>query len=1320
VETEDCASGTAKLVKVLGTGLHNTDPPPATWGNIQIDGCQYGWYAQYECVVPEIADYHKPVLCGPEGCDDQTCCKQLTCGDDFLGTCSKGQNPVDHHTNCDCGACTQEICCEQKSCAVDFAHGCAAGFKPKAEGTMCTDLGCDVPTCCLPLTCGRDYGGDCDAGEKPVCADTVCVNGPCTQAMCCAQRTCADSYDACTGGYVPKPAGTLCLSAGCDQSTCCNTLTCGKDFHEACDPGEQPGNPDAMCTSGECNKVLCCVPKVCYESFPSCGAGWKAKEFGTKCLAQGCDQKTCCSQVTCSADFPQGCGAWNFTKPLSTQCTSGTCTEATCCEKNPDVIPDMECNDEAIESVEHVSYDVTEAMKECNARGRAKCFGIMDKDCSGQSLSFCKPRNENDPKDVVLRPAKGACTYFIYANKTCGYHFHPEVVMKPGAQVEVPDSNPAASEFSEFSDARCDHGQTVPWYHVCTEGICTSAECCVPLKCEEAFFDCVDGYKPNPISTMCLSSGCDTKTCCTQLTCGSDFGSNCGAWDKRKSDDTICLNGPCDEAKCCEKNPDILPDTECDGDGHAETVEFAPGASETNDPVKAAASCDSQTRKDCYAIEDKNCDGKNLRICKAKKENDPQYMVTAPHNKTMCSAEAVATKLAENVYACGGSWTEAGMKAGETKLCASDAQLCTYDQMQVVSKSTCDGLQGFFGTGVSSSGYWACQHERSAANDVWGCGNTCTHHDATCGIMSCAIGNTNTENWMGLTHNTEEFDYATHGKGVGGVICCKAPQKVESTKGTCIRYRKAAKTCGYDFLPATCMDGEDLIYDRTCTDVTCNREHCCERKTCAASFSGCTGSLKPIGQAAEYSIQPAEYSSWLAGSSNLGRRLATAADPYCVKVDTCSTPSWCGGFVQVMIDTGSGPVQEASDTFYIGSPVLHKCFPTAVKGIQIKSTSSNGWGGSIKYSKDVGYSYSTMVCTNCAHQADTGAIGVDSDPDNGNWGDFAACLNGQTCQIVEATTTCGGNACGATCHFPFTYNGEKYTKCTSVGNDRPWCFTDSTMTLWGACDCENAPAVPADKVPKGDTKLAAYWDYGCCGPHGDDHHWSWCNQQGFECAETVSTTECESGTARLVSVLGNGKYNAAPKPWGDISINGCDYAYYAQYECEGAVAFEKFGVDPVLCLQEGGDADTCCEEVTCGKDYYGTCDAGEDHASADTVCPTGECAKELCCVRKVCADAFNGCTETESWKPNVKGTLCQREGCDHKTCCLPLTCGVDYKGECSAGQEAVNSQIPCTTGPCTQDLCCRPKVCADSFAGCVQGFVPKCADTTCEAAGCDK
>merc|ERR1712232_1209612 len=86
------------------------------------------------------------------------------------------------------------------------------------------------------------------------------------------------------------------------------------------------------------------------------------------------------------------------------------------------------------------------------------------------------------------------------------------------------------------------------------------------------------------------------------------------------------------------------------------------------------------------------------------------------------------------------------------------------------------------------------------------------------------------------------------------------------------------------------------------------------------------------------------------------------------------------------------------------------------------------------------------------------------------------------------------------------------------------------------------PTQSGTTPPTKNTLLSAYWDYGSCGPHGDNHNWDWCGTWRFRCPEMrpVPTELCASGNAVLVET----KYFQ--------KIGNCPYAYYAQYACGGA------------------------------------------------------------------------------------------------------------------------------------------------------------------------
>lgn len=54
--------------------------------------------------------------------------------------------------------------------------------------------------------------------------------------------------------------------------------------------------------------------------------------------------------------------------------------------------------------------------------------------------------------------------------------------------------------------------------------------------------------------------------------------------------------------------------------------------------------------------------------------------------------------------------------------------------------------------------------------------------------------------------------------------------------------------------------------------------------------------------------------------------------------------------------------------------------------------------------------------------------------------------------LCDCPSTCGGDANGAPCKFPFDYKGKKYSACTSIEFDKDWCYTDGELH-WGYCDC---------------------------------------------------------------------------------------------------------------------------------------------------------------------------------------------------------------------------------------------------------------------------
>lgn len=59
--------------------------------------------------------------------------------------------------------------------------------------------------------------------------------------------------------------------------------------------------------------------------------------------------------------------------------------------------------------------------------------------------------------------------------------------------------------------------------------------------------------------------------------------------------------------------------------------------------------------------------------------------------------------------------------------------------------------------------------------------------------------------------------------------------------------------------------------------------------------------------------------------------------------------------------------------------------------------------------------------------------------------------------LVSAHGTTGGNAAGSSCVFPFTFQGNSYSQCTTVGRDdyMLWCSTTADYDVdgkWGFCE----------------------------------------------------------------------------------------------------------------------------------------------------------------------------------------------------------------------------------------------------------------------------
>lgn len=82
-----------------------------------------------------------------------------------------------------------------------------------------------------------------------------------------------------------------------------------------------------------------------------------------------------------------------------------------------------------------------------------------------------------------------------------------------------------------------------------------------------------------------------------------------------------------------------------------------------------------------------------------------------------------------------------------------------------------------------------------------------------------------------------------------------------------------------------------------------------------------------------------------------------------------------------------------------------------------------------------------------------------------------------------------------------------------------------------------------------DSRLAAYFGSSTCGEDSDSQNWEWCGEDTFTCLlnVTVPTDVCISGNAQLLKTQGTGVANS-------LRRDGCNYAYYAQYECTAPVS----------------------------------------------------------------------------------------------------------------------------------------------------------------------
>jgi len=140
------------------------------------------------------------------------------------------------------------------------------------------------------------------------------------------------------------------------------------------------------------------------------------------------------------------------------------------------------------------------------------------------------------------------------------------------------------------------------------------------------------------------------------------------------------------------------------------------------------------------------------------------------------------------------------------------------------------------------------------------------------------------------------------------------------------------------------------------------------------------------------------------------------AGTYCINKATCTMvkrPLYCvkivtgggganDGPLDAWVDTGSGPVQEASGNQAKNSIVVDKCSENDIVSVKVKGPTNNGWAGSVTYSSDGGQTYASMNCTGACTGPQSGTAGIVADGDDDaiemakTW-----CFNGEVCTLTK-------------------------------------------------------------------------------------------------------------------------------------------------------------------------------------------------------------------------------------------------------------------------------------------------------------------------------
>jgi len=80
-----------------------------------------------------------------------------------------------------------------------------------------------------------------------------------------------------------------------------------------------------------------------------------------------------------------------------------------------------------------------------------------------------------------------------------------------------------------------------------------------------------------------------------------------------------------------------------------------------------------------------------------------------------------------------------------------------------------------------------------------------------------------------------------------------------------------------------------------------------------------------------------------------------------------------------------------------------------------------------------------------------------------------------------------------------------------------------------------------------DSRLTAYWEFGNCGAHGNDHNWDWCGRQAGTCPQTVAVDSSICASGEATRALWTPRVSTATET--ALTVGTCEFIYHAQYVC---------------------------------------------------------------------------------------------------------------------------------------------------------------------------